>query len=48
VRRAEGPALAISVASHASRHSLSFIETEFVPPLLETAAGLERLLSLRS
>jgi IclR family transcriptional regulator, pca regulon regulatory protein len=48
VRRPEGPALAISVASHASRHSLSFIETEFVPPLLETAAGLERLLSLRS
>jgi IclR family pca regulon transcriptional regulator len=47
VRRPEGPTLAISVAVHASRHPLSYIETNFVPPLLETGAGLERLLSLR-
>jgi IclR family transcriptional regulator, pca regulon regulatory protein len=48
VRRPEGPGLAISVASHASRHSLSYIEANFVPPLQDTAAGLEKLFSLRS
>jgi hypothetical protein len=48
VRRPDGPALAISVAVHASRHPLSYIEADFVPLLKETAAGLERLLSLRS
>lgn len=48
VHRPEGLALAISVASHASRHSLSYIEENYVPPLRETAAGLEKLLSLRS
>jgi IclR family pca regulon transcriptional regulator len=48
VRRPEGPRLAISVASHASRHSLSYIEANFVPPLQDTAAGLEKLFSLRS
>ena len=48
VRRPAGPGLAISVASHASRHSLSYLEANVVPPLLETAAGLEKLLSLHS
>jgi IclR family pca regulon transcriptional regulator len=47
VRRPDGPVVAISVASHASRHSLSYIETNFVPGLQETGAALERLLSLR-
>jgi IclR family pca regulon transcriptional regulator len=47
VRRPDGSALAISVASHASRHSLSHIEANFVPSLQETAAGLERLLGMR-
>ena len=47
VHRPEGLALAISVASHASRHSLSYIEENYVPPLRETAAGLEKLLSRR-
>jgi IclR family transcriptional regulator, pca regulon regulatory protein len=48
VRRTNGPTLAISVASHASRASLSSIEANFVPPLRGTAAELESLFSLRS
>jgi IclR family pca regulon transcriptional regulator len=48
VRRPEGPGLAISASSHASRHSLSYLEANFVPPLLQTAAGLEKLLKLHS
>lgn len=47
VRRPDGPALAISVASHASRYSLNYLEANFVRPLLETAAGVEKLLNLR-
>lgn len=48
VRRMNGPTLAISVASHSSRTSLSSMEADFVPPLRGAAAELESLFSLRN
>lgn len=47
VRRANQPTVGISVAVHASRVSVETLREEHVPALLEGAAELERVLSLR-
>lgn len=48
VRRSGRPPMAISIASHASREPLESMQTNFVPPLLDTAKELEHLLKLRN
>ena len=47
VRRAGHPTVGISVAVHASRASVSSLESEFVPALQNTAVELEQVLGFR-
>jgi IclR family transcriptional regulator, pca regulon regulatory protein len=48
VHQPNRPTMGISVAVHASRTSVEAIERDYLPALLETAAGIERILSMRN